>query len=77
VTPGITGWAQIHGRNTLAWEQRFRLDVWYIDHWSLRLDCRILLLTCASVLRRQGITSGEHASMPEFQGSTPQRRGRQ
>ncbi len=72
VTPGITGWAQIHGRNALDWEPRFRMDVWYVDHWSLLLDCRILLLTCASVLRRQGITAKEHATMPEFQGSTPE-----
>ncbi len=70
--PGITGWAQIHGRNALAWEARFEMDVWYVDHWSLQLDCRILLLTCSKVLRRQGITAGGHATMPEFQGSAPE-----
>ena len=71
VAPGITGWAQIHGRNALAWEPRFRMDVWYVDHWSLLLDFRILLFTFASVLRRQGITADKHATMPEFQGSGP------
>jgi sugar transferase EpsL len=70
--PGITGWAQIHGRNALAWEPRFQMDVWYVDHWSLGLDCRILWLTCSSVLGRQGITAAEHATMPEFQGSAPE-----
>ncbi len=75
VAPGITGWAQIHGRNALAWEPRFRMDVWYVDHWSLLLDFRILLLTCARVLERQGITAEEHATMPEFQGSAPQSPG--
>ena len=77
VSPGITGWAQIHGRNALAWEPRFRMDVWYVDHWSLLLDCRILLRTCASVFRRQGITAKEHATMPEFHGSGPENPGRQ
>jgi lipopolysaccharide/colanic/teichoic acid biosynthesis glycosyltransferase len=72
VSPGITGWAQIHGRNALAWEPRFRMDVWYVDHWSLLLDFRILLLTGARVLRRQGIRAEKHATMPEFQGSAPE-----
>ncbi len=75
VTPGITGWAQIHGRNGLEWAPRFRMDVWYVDHWSLQLDFRILLLTCASVLRHQGITAEEHATMPEFQGNTAENPG--
>ena len=66
VTPGITGWAQIHGRNAVSWEPRFRLDVWYVDHWSLGLDFRILGATFLSVLSRQGITAAEHATMPEF-----------
>lgn len=77
VAPGITGWAQIHGRNALDWEPRFRMDVWYVDHWSLLLDLRILLSTCASVLRREGITAEEHATMPEFQGNTPEASGLQ
>jgi len=75
VAPGITGWAQIHGRNALAWESRFRMDVWYVDHWSLLLDFHILLLTCASVLRRQGITAQAHATMPEFQGTASEKSG--
>lgn len=70
--PGITGWAQVHGRNSVAWEQRFQMDVWYVDHWSLALDGCILWRTLASVLRRQGITAREHATMPEFQGSAPE-----
>ena len=72
VTPGITGWAQIHGRNAVSWEPRFRLDVWYVDHWSLGLDFRILGATFLSVLSRQGISAAEHATMPEFQGSVPE-----
>ncbi len=68
VLPGITGWAQIHGRNALAWEPRFQFDVWYIDHWSLWLDFRILARTLASVVKRKGISAVEHATMPEFQG---------
>jgi sugar transferase EpsL len=68
VLPGITGWAQIHGRNTLAWEPRFQFDVWYIDHWSLALDFRILARTLGSVVRREGVSAGEHPTMPEFQG---------
>jgi lipopolysaccharide/colanic/teichoic acid biosynthesis glycosyltransferase len=71
-TPGITGWAQVNGRNALAWEPRFRLDVWYVDHWSLWLDFRILRLTLRCVLGRRGVTAGEHATMPEFQGSAPE-----
>jgi len=68
VLPGITGWAQIHGRNALAWEPRFRFDVWYIDNWSLWLDFRILARTLGSVVKREGISAVEHATMPEFQG---------
>ena len=68
VLPGITGWAQIHGRNALAWEPRFQFDIWYIDHWSLWLDFRILARTLVSVVKRQGINAGEHSTMPEFQG---------
>jgi lipopolysaccharide/colanic/teichoic acid biosynthesis glycosyltransferase len=69
VLPGITGWAQIHGRNALAWEPRFQFDVWYIDHWSLWLDFRILARTLASVVKREGISAGERSTMPEFQGN--------
>jgi sugar transferase EpsL len=77
VLPGITGWAQINGRNALTWEEKFRLDVWYVDHWSLGLDVKILLLTLWKVLRREGISQPGHATAEEFMGSgqnTPQRR---
>jgi sugar transferase EpsL len=66
VLPGMTGWAQIHGRNALAWEERFRLDVWYVDHWSLGLDFRILLLTLSKVVQREGINQPGHATAEEF-----------
>ncbi len=69
VKPGITGWAQVHGRNALSWEEKFRLDVWYVDHRSLLLDLKILLLTLWKVLRREGISHSGHATMPEFKGS--------
>jgi sugar transferase EpsL len=69
VKPGITGWAQVNGRNSLTWEQKFELDVWYVDHWSLTLDVRILWMTVLQVLRREGISSAGHATMPEFVGS--------
>lgn len=69
VRPGITGWAQIHGRNALSWEAKFELDVWYVDHRSLWLDVKIVGLTLLAVLRRRGITQPGHATMPEFRGS--------
>lgn len=71
VKPGITGWAQVNGRNTLSWEEKFRLDVWYVDHQSFCLDVRILLQTVTSVLRSDGISAAGHATMPEFMGSAP------
>jgi lipopolysaccharide/colanic/teichoic acid biosynthesis glycosyltransferase len=74
VLPGITGWAQIHGRNAISWERRFQLDVWYVDHWSLGLDLVILWRTLAKVIRREGIHAPGHATVPEFQGEAP--RGR-
>jgi lipopolysaccharide/colanic/teichoic acid biosynthesis glycosyltransferase len=69
VRPGITGWAQVNGRNALSWEQKFELDVWYIDHWSPWLDIKILWLTLLNVIRREGINQDGHATMPEFVGS--------
>jgi sugar transferase EpsL len=69
VKPGITGWAQVNGRNAISWDQKFALDVWYVDHWGLWLDFRILLLTLWRVIRRQGVSSDDHATMPEFFGS--------
>ena len=68
VLPGITGWAQTHGRNALGWEDKFQLDVWYVDHWSLLLDLKILARTLGAVLAREGIASEGHVSMPNFQG---------
>jgi lipopolysaccharide/colanic/teichoic acid biosynthesis glycosyltransferase len=69
VLPGITGWAQVNGRNDLSWEDKFRLDVWYVDHWSLGLDIRILALTASKVLRREGITQPGFATAQEFLGT--------
>lgn len=67
--PGITGWAQVHGRNLLSWDEKFRLDVWYVDHRSLRLDLKILLLTVRAVLRHDGISAAGNATMEEFRPS--------
>jgi len=69
VCPGVTGWAQVNGRNALSWEQRFEHDVWYVDHRSLALDLRILALTIAKVWRREGITAAGHATMEPFRGN--------
>jgi lipopolysaccharide/colanic/teichoic acid biosynthesis glycosyltransferase len=69
VMPGITGWAQINGRNDLTWEEKFALDVWYVDHWSLGLDFRILLKTFWQVLKQDGISRAGHATTTEFMGS--------
>jgi len=69
VLPGITGWAQIHGRNALTWEDKFRLDVWYVDHWSFMLDINILIQTLGKVIRREGISQPGHATAEEFMGS--------
>ena len=69
VKPGITGWAQIHGRNALSWEKKFELDVWYVDHLSLGLDLRILLRTPVAMLRQEGINAEGHATTPRFEGS--------
>lgn len=68
VPPGLTGWAQINGRNALSWSEKFRLDVWYVDHRSLGLDLRILLRTVWQVLARKGISAPGEATMPEFRG---------
>jgi lipopolysaccharide/colanic/teichoic acid biosynthesis glycosyltransferase len=71
VKPGITGWAQIHGRNAVDWEDKFRYDVWYVDHYSLSLDLQILLATVWKIARREGISAPGHATVREFMGSTP------
>jgi len=66
--PGITGWAQINGRNALSWEEKFALDTWYVDHWSLWMDLKILGMTATRVLKREGVSNQGHATMPEFMG---------
>jgi sugar transferase EpsL len=73
VKPGITGWAQINGRNGLDWESRFEMDVWYVDHWSLRLDIKILFLTVWTVLKQDGISQEGHVTMTEFKGTSRER----
>lgn len=72
VRPGITGWAQVNGRNAISWEEKLRLDVWYVDHRSLWLDIIILLLTVKKVLVRDGISAADEATMPRFTGSKSQ-----
>ena len=69
VTPGLTGWAQINGRNAVSWERRFELDVWYVENCSPWLDIKILALTVAGVLRREGVSQDGHATMSEFLGT--------
>jgi lipopolysaccharide/colanic/teichoic acid biosynthesis glycosyltransferase len=69
VKPGITGWAQIHGRNSVSWEKKFELDLWYVDRWTIYLDIKILIMTAIRVLRRDGVSHQDHASMPEFLGA--------
>jgi len=69
VRPGLTGWAQVHGRNALTWEEKFRLDVWYVDHRTVWLDLRILAMTVWQVISGRGISATGHATMPEFMGS--------
>ena len=68
VLPGITGWAQVNGRNAITWEKRLAMDVWYVNHQSFWVDLRILWMTLGLVLRRPGISHQGHASMPEFTG---------
>jgi len=70
VLPGITGWAQINGRNAITWEDKFRFDVWYVNHWSLWLDVKILILTLWKVIIREGISQPGHATAEEFMGTT-------
>jgi lipopolysaccharide/colanic/teichoic acid biosynthesis glycosyltransferase len=68
VKPGITGWAQTHGRNDTTWERRLKLDVWYVENLSPLVDLKILALTLLKVFKREGISQGGHATMPEFRG---------
>lgn len=73
VRPGITGWAQVNGRNAVGWDERFEMDVWYVDNHSLWLDMKILWLTVLTVLRRDGVSAEGHATMPEFMGEAEPR----
>lgn len=68
VKPGITGWAQVHGRNAISWEKKFEYDVWYVDHGSFLLDLKIILLTLRRVIMREGISQKDHATMEYFKG---------
>jgi sugar transferase EpsL len=71
VRPGITGWAQVNGRNALTWEQKFALDVWYVDHMSLALDVKIIALTISKIIKREGISQAGQATAEEFMGQQP------
>ena len=73
VKPGITGWAQVNGRNAITWEQKFTLDVWYVDNQSLWLDLKIIALTAWKILKREGISQPGHATAREFMGITASR----
>lgn len=70
VRPGMTGWAQVNGRNAMTWEDKFEYDVWYVDHQSFRLDMKIMWMTLIKVLRSEGISQGGHVTMEKFKGSS-------
>ena len=72
VLPGITGWAQIHGRNAITWQEKFNLDVWYVDNWTLWLDLKIIVLSVIKVLRREGISQPGQATAEPFMGNPPE-----
>jgi len=69
VKPGMTGWAQVNGRNAITWEEKFKLDVWYVDNWNIPLDLKIIFLTILKVFKREGVSAEGYATMPEFVGS--------
>lgn len=71
VKPGITGWAQVNGRNAISWEQKFQYDIWYVDNKSMLLDIKILFLTCKKVVVRDSINADGEATMSKFKGSKP------
>jgi len=75
VKPGITGWAQVNGRNAITWEDKFKLDVWYVDNWSIWLDMKIIGLTVWKILKREGINQPGQTTMQEFMGSNPRKIG--
>ena len=70
VKPGITGWAQINGRNSISWEEKFKLDIWYIDHWSLWLDLKIMLKTFLKIVKKEGVDENQKSTMTEFMGTS-------
>lgn len=72
VRPGITGWAQVNGRNTVDWKKRFELDVWYVDNISFKLDLKIILLTVQKIFMREGVNFQGHATIPKFKGNDPE-----
>lgn len=74
VLPGITGWAQVNGRNAISWEEKFSLDIWYVDNWSFWLDIRVLLMTISKVFSGEGISQLGRATMDEFTGSDLEKR---
>lgn len=69
VRPGITGWAQVNGRNAIGWQQKFELDVWYVDHVSFTLDCKIAFFTIMKVVKSEGVSQTGHVTMTKFQGN--------
>lgn len=69
VRPGITGWAQVNGRNAISWQQKFAYDLWYVDHFSFALDLKILGMTLLKVIKREGISAQDHATMEKFRGN--------
>lgn len=69
VRPGITGWAQVNGRNAIGWKEKFELDEWYVDHVDLRLDCKIVFFTIKKVLQREGVSQEGHVTMTKFEGN--------
>lgn len=71
VNPGITGWAQINGRNSISWEEKFELDLWYIDRWSLGLDLKILVLTVVKIVSKEGVDEDQNTTSTEFMGTAP------
>lgn len=73
VRPGITGWSQVNGRNALSWDEKFALDIWYVDNRSFWLDIKILFMTVAAIVRRDGINASENIPMPKFTGSKGER----
>jgi lipopolysaccharide/colanic/teichoic acid biosynthesis glycosyltransferase len=74
VRPGVTGWAQVNGRNAISWEEKFELDVWYVDNQSFILDLKIVLLTIKKVFNREGVTANGHVTIEPFRGSSERQR---